>query len=895
MFSRKFIRLTVMMIAFIILAIIGNSVAEIPDIAAFEKNMKDKNDQTVLTGKIESIIIKRPHAEFHLGKGRVTLFDFGASKPCAMVYEGDGIFMYDPPDATEREQLIKFTGRERLKGGFESLVLFFTCEIDDFPDTSDFLREKAPGKAWDKLSDKIDDAFDHMGINIVNELLGDLLSGSPPGYFHADFKLKSIGHLIAREKSFSEDSFTLIKLEKYSNIKSFDVINAHPFGENGLFAENNAPIDIISYDLDSRIESSGKMLVKCRIGFRSKAENCRFIYFKWNGKNSVISAADSNGDSLHIVSKRYRLNLIKKNRGEAGFGVVLNYSPEINKDDYINIVYECNLLNNTYGVYFVNVDAKSYPRGIVLEPENYNFMFDWPDDYRFVWLERFLPIRLDDESYFVQNHISLIEGERLKSQIRAIPTIYDEMLEDSRFLDEFTEIDSKYGYHQRALYGGTPRYDLLRNFSDQYNGIYYDVKPAWYPEPEFNDPAVFRMRFDYPDDYQVVSCGNSTGDNSNGKTISIWEVNEPTCDIAFNIGSFYTKLISSEIGPQIIVYSGKRFPHTEWALLSAEYGLLSASDMSEQVGFVLSNSLMFFTSILGPCPYDTIRVAPTGYTGHAYSSPGLINLPWDKYQYDDFDGVCEQFIAHQVAHQWWGEIIDVNNYRDEWVLEGLADYCGFWYYEMSSKNGEAYRKMLKDMRTIIVSGTGMESWGTNAGSMTMATRLLSSKSQDYYSIVYAKGAYVFHMIRYLLHDYKTGSDDAFAAFLKDLAQTYKEKIITTSLLQKLLEKHIGADMTWFFDQWVYGTAIPEYKFAYKSERTVDGKYAVVCYVNQKKVPDNFKMLVPITVIFDDDRYIHLKIWVDKPEADIELPLLPFKPKKIIFNTFDAVLCKVDYK
>ena len=53
--------------------------------------------------------------------------------------------------------------------------------------------------------------------------------------------------------------------------------------------------------------------------------------------------------------------------------------------------------------------------------------------------------------------------------------------------------------------------------------------------------------------------------------------------------------------------------------------------------------------------------------------------------------------------------------------------------------------------------------------------------------------------------------------------------------------------------------------------------------------------VPITVLFEDDRYIHLKIWVEKPEADIELPILPFEPKKIIFNTFDAVLCKVDYK
>ena len=65
------------------------------------------------------------------------------------------------------------------------------------------------------------------------------------------------------------------------------------------------------------------------------------------------------------------------------------------------------------------------------------------------------------------------------------------------------------------------------------------------------------------------------------------------------------------------------------------------------------------------------------------------------------------------------------------------------------------------------------------------------------------------------------------------------------------------------------------------------KYAVI----QEKVSDNFKMLVPITVLFDGDRYIHLKIWVEGPETVVDLPLLPLEPKDIVFNTYDAVLCR----
>jgi hypothetical protein len=102
---------------------------------------------------------------------------------------------------------------------------------------------------------------------------------------------------------------------------------------------------------------------------------------------------------------------------------------------------------------------------------------------------------------------------------------------------------------------------------------------------------------------------------------------------------------------------------------------------------------------------------------------------------------------------------------------------------------------------------------------------------------------------------------------------------------------MGGDMKWFFDQWVYGIDIPNYSFDYKAKEAEDGKYIVSCRVAQQDVPADFKMLVPLTVLFDKDRYIHLKIWVDQPLLTIDLPLLPYKPKKIIFNTYDAVLCQ----
>jgi len=435
-----------------------------------------------------------------------------------------------------------------------------------------------------------------------------------------------------------------------------------------------------------------------------------------------------------------------------------------------------------------------------------------------------------------------------------------------------------------------------KSLKSVYGLIYVFGKTSWFPSNPILDRATFELNYDIPKSYEIVSCGKQLElKEENGRAISRWIVDPPVRYVSFNLGVFESKELIVEGLPPVKVFMSEQIDHQALALYLAYFGELSSGDMIGQVSADVTNSLAFFTSILGPCPFDTMKATEIPFSGEGQGSPGLIHLTWSTFQSDDMQGYSESFRAHEVSHQWWGHIVNCESYRDVWVEEGLADYSGLWFYELSAKDRKALNNMLKFYRELIFSGGGPREVGSKAGPMTIGYRLSSSKSSDYTNIVYYKGAYIYHMIRYLLHDYKTGSDDAFAAFLKDLAQTYKDKIITTPLLKELLEKHVGANMTWFFDQWVYGTEIPEYEFGYKAEQTNEGKYSVICKVKQKKVPENFQMIVPITILFGDDRYIHLKISVDEPEAEIALPLLPFKPEKIIFNIFDAVLCKVDYK
>jgi hypothetical protein len=739
-------------------------------------NIEKNNKQSVLSGRIDSLTIKRGNAEFRLGPGNLTLFDFGSGRVAAMTYNGSGRFIYLPSDQIESYQLHKFTGRDTLDNTFEKAAVFFTVEPDWLPDTSHFQRLLDDGSSWDELSSARDEEFDHIGINITDKLIGDLVSSGAGTYFNALFDLVESGKFAFEENPFNGDLYSLYKLVKTAGSESYDYIGGFS-PENDLPSQRGVvPIDITHYDINSRIEGNGDMFVKCMIHFMPLRWGRQFIYFSWYGKNKLRYALDSKGDSLLSVFRIDKGSVFTFGTNETGVGLVLNKVMELGQRDSLEIAFDCKSIENVTGNYSIS------------------------------------------------------------------------------------------------------------------------GRTSWYPKNEIRDVSTYNLIFDSPKNLQVVSCGDLLESKiSEGRAITRWVTMTPVDYVSFGFGDFEVKQYAVENYSPVKVFLSKTIPHSDLALFMAYFGELSSANMIGQVGADVTNSLIFYSSIFGACPFDTIRAVESFSIGEGQGSPGLVHLSWDTFQKDDIGGRDERFRAHEVAHQWWGHIIDSESYRDTWIIEGLSEYCGFWFYQMSSKNKKACDGTLGYWLGNIISGEGVSSAGSKAGPPTMGIRLFSSLSDDYGVIVYQKGAYIFHMIRYLLHDYKTGSDDAFATFLKDLASKYKGKTITTPKLQELLEDHTGQDMSWFFNQYIYGTDIPEYRVKTSYQKTPDGKYRASCHITESNVPENFRMMIPLTVFFEDDKYIHLKIWVDKPEMDVNLPLLPFKPKKIIFNTYEAALCKVKYE
>jgi len=167
----------------------------------------------------------------------------------------------------------------------------------------------------------------------------------------------------------------------------------------------------------------------------------------------------------------------------------------------------------------------------------------------------------------------------------------------------------------------------------------------------------------------------------------------------------------------------------------------------------------------------------------------------------------------------------------------------------------------------------------------------------YNRLVYAKGGYVLHMLRYLMNDRETGDKD-FIAMMHDFVKTYLHRNASTESFKSIVEKHMkpsidlgrNGRMDWFFREWVYGTEVPAYRLEYSLVPEQDGKVTFVGNVAQSGVSQNFVMAVP--VYFDFDGHVtragSVTLLGNQTSKEFKIRL-PRKPKRVLLNANYDVL------
>jgi aminopeptidase N len=310
--------------------------------------------------------------------------------------------------------------------------------------------------------------------------------------------------------------------------------------------------------------------------------------------------------------------------------------------------------------------------------------------------------------------------------------------------------------------------------------------------------------------------------------------------------------------------------------------------MRQVVGGDVIRSLQFFQDVYGPTRLKHFYATEIPeFHGEAF--PGMLHLSWVTFQQTDDQGTDEVFRAHEVAHQWWGIGVDYMTYHDRWLSEGFAEFSGLWYMQTVRHSNDKYFDLLRQYRSSIWLRRDVP------GPIALGHRVQSSRDHDvddYGTIVYKKGAWVVHMLRIMMLDMKTMSEEPFKETMRDFYASYEGKRASTADFRRVVERHMGLDMGWFFDQWVNGTSLPTYRVAWRSEPMPDGQYRVRLQVGQEGVPADFLMYVPVTLDLGKDRVARLRVKVTGAQSEIVLPPMPAAPKAVKFNDFEGVLADV---
>ncbi|MEM1178888.1 MAG: M1 family aminopeptidase [Acidobacteriota bacterium] len=329
-----------------------------------------------------------------------------------------------------------------------------------------------------------------------------------------------------------------------------------------------------------------------------------------------------------------------------------------------------------------------------------------------------------------------------------------------------------------------------------------------------------------------------------------------------------------------------------------------SKSMVKSVGTDIANSLRFFQWLFdSELEVDTLQA--TGIAArHGQAFEGFLHLGEVTFAQDSTD-TSELFRSHEVAHQWWGHLVGWKTYRDQWLSEAFAEYSSMMFVEATVKEGpEIFNDVVKAYHELLVGQriaqfnrfvrpgmAGVDSkQRQRLGPIGHGYRASNAELPQGYRLQnYYKGPMVLHMLRHLLDEPGRG-DALFIQILRDFVAEHRGGSASTEDFRRAVEERAGGDWAWFFDQWVYGTAIPSYTYSYGVVHEGD-QTLLELTVTQEDVPDGFTMSVPVRLELAGGKSGTLRVTVQKPSETFRLPI-PSPPKKVIFNPDFAVLARI---
>ncbi|MEP6714443.1 MAG: M1 family aminopeptidase [Terriglobia bacterium] len=443
-----------------------------------------------------------------------------------------------------------------------------------------------------------------------------------------------------------------------------------------------------------------------------------------------------------------------------------------------------------------------------------------------------------------------------------------------------------------------------------HNVFYVSARGTWYPARDLQY-ATYDVTYRYPKDLDLVAAGRVMEDRTEGdQRITRRVPDGPVHLLGFNLGK-YQRVRVERAGITVEVCANNEVedalrprpvvtppdvpemrgrmrglgPSARVNDVPIQLPLPVPADQNARIADEVENAAAFYRAKFGEPALKHIEVTPIPVRfGQGFA--GMIYLPTSNYlRTGGEDSPTDQKLlrdlltAHEVAHQWWGNVVSSGSYHHEWIMEALASYSAILYLE--SKFGpKANEKILEVYRHgLFLKGPDGET-NESEGPVVQGRRLEGSANPSAWNaVIYGKGTWIMHMLRRRL------GDERFFKMLAEVRRRYEWKTLDTESFRLLCAEFLPAGSTdakleTFFDQWVYGTGVPALKLSY----TVKGKpgaYKLTGTVAQTDAPEDFSVTVPIEIQTGRGKpVVHLVHTTDSP-VSFSVPVAATTAKAVL--------------
>lgn len=498
--------------------------------------------------------------------------------------------------------------------------------------------------------------------------------------------------------------------------------------------------------------------------------------------------------------------------------------------------------------------ADTYPRNPAIDIVHYTFALELSDATDRIVGDANIEVRfqVDGETTISLDLIGIVDGKGMQvigvsENSAAIPFRHERDKLQFRPSRSFKKGELR---HYSIQYEGVPADGLViadnKHGDRTFSADNWPIKTRhWVPTLDHpGDKATNEFIITAPGHYQVVANGLQVEETnlSDGRKRTHWKQSVPisTWLMVISASPYAVQLVDTYKG---IAIESWVFPQDRDA------GFHDFANARQ--------SLEFFDTHVGPYSYEKLAniqvTAPVGATEAAtavFSRQDFVT--------GERTERIENTVAHEIAHHWFGNAVTENDWNDVWLSEGFATYFTLLFNEHQHGRDRFVRELMDARRRVF-------EFHEENPDYRIVHENLDDMSKVTTSNTYQKGAWVLHMLRGIM------GTETFWAGIRDYYHIYRDRTASTDDFRAIMERHYGADLNWFFQQWLYrgGRVELEGNWTYDEE----AKHLQVS-VNQTQ-PDGvlFTMPMQIGIRSDGSAPLELRtVTLDKAQNRYAIPM-----------------------